>query len=113
LSTALVPLLLALATPGQPIVVSTPASPAAASPLTTRCAPLGRAGSDIECVVQQAQASAAPATVMRVTVTTMPGPCRALEAQAVALPAAATVRPAPAGTLPVVVQDAPDATCAR
>lgn len=112
---ALTPLLLALATSagGEPAVVSAPASPTSPAALTTRCAPLGKAGDDIECVVQQARPSATPAPLLRVRVTTAPAACRALDAQTVAPPAAATGKPAPAGSLPVVVQDGPNDGCAR
>jgi hypothetical protein len=110
--TAFVPLLLALAAPAAPAIVLTPAS--AAQPLATRCGPASQQGasSEVECLIEQPRAGGEATPTMRILIRTTPAtPCRALEAQAVAVPAAAT--PGPPRALPVVVQGMREPVCSR
>lgn len=113
---AFAPLLLALAAQadGAPAIVLTPPTGAAA-PLATRCGPAlaqGGGGSEVECLVEQPHAGGQATPTMRILIRTTPAaaPCRAVEAQSVAVPAAAA--PLPAQRLPVVVHAGREPSCA-
>lgn len=97
----------------QPAIVLTPASPPPPAQFATRCAPpaLQGGGSEVECLVEQPQPGGEARPAMRILIRTTPAgaPCRAADAQAVAMPAAEA--PRRTDRLPVVVETAREPAC--
>lgn len=108
----LVPFLLALAAPAAPAIVLSQGGEGPTAALDTRCrvTSQSRDAQDVECVIAPARGE--PAAVMRISVQTSRAPaCRALGAEAVAMPAAGSEPRA--GALPTVVQEVPAPACPR